>query len=473
MARKFHTPIDLQQLEALRLRLEQRVGDPTSGVEGQMYWHTGTDKVRVCSATGSPGTWVDVLVGPITSADILDGAILNIDVNAAAAIAYGKLALANSILGSDIAAGAAIPYTKLSLANSITNNDLAGSISPTKITPDIRDRAQHTGTQLASSISNFDTQVRTSSLNQMVAPTAPLAMGSQRLTAVADPSGAQDAATKNYVDNAIQGLDALQSVRVASTATVTLTAPGTAIDGITLATGDRVLLKNQTAPAENGVYIFQGSASTMTRAPDNDTWVEMPSAFVWVEQGTVNADTGWVNTSDQGGTLGTTAVTWTQFSSAGTAIAGAGLTKTGNTIDAVGTANRITVAADSIDISTAYVGQATITTLGTIATGVWNGSAVPVANGGTGATTAAVARTNLAVPGRYDNGAVHGAGATITIAAATHALGSGRSKMVQVIEEATGDVVETDVNVAANGDVLITFAVAQSANTHRVLILGF
>ena len=152
----------------------------------------------------------------------------------------------------------------------------------------------------------------------------------------------------------------------------------------------------------------------MTRAPDNDTWTEMPGAYVWVEAGTANADTGWVNTADQGGTLGTTAVTWVQFASAGTAIAGAGLTKTGNTLD-VGAGTGIAVAADTVSVST-----------------------VPVANGGTGGTTAAVARTNLAVPGRYDNGAVHGAAATISIAAATHGLGTGRSKMVQVIERGHG-----------------------------------
>jgi hypothetical protein len=108
---------------------------------------------------------------------------------------------------------------------------------------------------------------------------------------------------------------------------------------------------------------------------------------VFVEQGTVNGDNGWLCTVDPGGTLGTTSITWVQFSGAGQVIAGAGLTKTGNSIDVVGTAARIVVNADNIDIDAAYVGQASITTLGTVGTGTWNATTVAVNKGGTGATT--------------------------------------------------------------------------------------
>jgi hypothetical protein len=198
----------------------------------------------------------------------------------------------------------------------------------------------------------------------------------------------------------------------------------------------------------------------------------VPSAYVWVEQGTVNADSGWVCTSDQGGTLNTTAITWVQFTAAGAAIAGAGLTKTGNTIDAVGTANRILVNADNIDIHGSYVGQASITTLGTVTTGVWNGSAVPVANGGTGQTSAKQARETGLLDAGYYSTATHGAGTTITITAATHGLRATRGLIVQVQLEADGSLLIPDVAVAANGDVTVTFAVSQSANTIRVTVLG-
>ena len=125
-----------------------------------------------------------------------------------------------------------------------------------------------------------------------------------------------------------------------------------------------MLVKDQTTQSANGIYVAASGA--WARSLDADTWVELPAAYVFVETGTTNADNGYVCTVAAGGTLGTTAITWTQFSGSGQVIAGAGLTKTGNSIDAIGTANRITVLADSIDIASTYVGQTSITTLGTI-----------------------------------------------------------------------------------------------------------
>lgn len=258
-------------------------------------------------------------------------------------------------------------------------------------------------TLTAAKISDFDTQVRTSTVAQLAAPAAALAMNSQKITGLADPTAAQDAATKNYVDLAIQGLDPKASTVVATTANLTVTATTStltnsgaqaaiAIDGITLAANDRVLVKDQTTSAQNGIYVVTsiGSVSTnwvLTRADDASLWAELPAAFVFVEKGTTNADNGYLFTVDQSGTLGTTPITITQFSGAGQITAGNGLTKSGNTIDVVGTANRITVAADAVDIASTYVGQTSITTLGTIGTGVWNGTAVAATFGGTGQTT--------------------------------------------------------------------------------------
>jgi len=158
-------------------------------------------------------------------------------------------------------------------------------------------------------------------------------------------------------------------------------------DGVTdITTGDRVIINGETNGAHNGIYVVT-SATVLTRAADFDTSVEMAGGdFVFVDSGTVYENSGFV-LSDPVGTVGTDDVTFTQFSGLGQVTAGAGLTKTGNQIDAVGTANRISVAADTIDIAATYVGQNTITTLGTITTGVWNGTTVAVANGGTGATT--------------------------------------------------------------------------------------
>ena len=210
---------------------------------------------------------------------------------------------------------------------------------------------------------------------------------------------------KAYVDSVANGLDVKASVRVATTANLGATysnsAPSTltnsgaqaaiAIDGVTLVANDRVLVKNQTAGAQNGFYkvttVGSGSANwVLTRTPDADAASELTSgAFTFAEEGTANGDNGYVLSTNGAITLGTTAITFEQFSGAGQITAGNGLTKNGNTIDAVGTANRITVAADTIDISTSYVGQTSITTLGTIAgSAQWTATDVAVAHGGTG-----------------------------------------------------------------------------------------
>jgi hypothetical protein len=167
------------------------------------------------------------------------------------------------------------------------------------------------------------------------------------LTLHADPSSDMHPATKQYVDNLIQGIDAKASVKVATTENITLSGTQT-IDGVAVSVGDRVLVKNQTTTANNGIYVV--AASTWARAADADSWDELVSLYTWVEQGTASGDTGWLCTVNAGGTLGSTTVTFVQFSGSGQITAGAGLTKTGDTID-VGAGNGITVATDSIAVS--------------------------------------------------------------------------------------------------------------------------
>lgn len=239
------------------------------------------------------------------------------------------------------------------LANQNANIVFAGPSSGAAAGPSFRSLVvDDIPTLTASKISNFDTQVRTSRLDQLAVPTANVSLNSRNLTNLADPVSAQDAATKAYVDAARQGLDAKDSVRVATTANVALTgATTTTIDGVTLAAGNRILVKNQTTGSENGIYVFATGA--WSRATDADTSAKVSSGlFVFVEEGTVNSDSGWVLTTDGVITIGTTSLNFAQFSGAGQITAGMGLTKTGNTID-VGTASssRIVVNADNIDLA--------------------------------------------------------------------------------------------------------------------------
>lgn len=165
--------------------------------------------------------------------------------------------------------------------------------------------------------------------------TANFSMNGYKITNLADPTSDQDAATKYYVDSVAQGLDVKASVKAATTANITLSGAQT-IDGVSIVAGDRVLVKNQSAPAQNGIYVAASGA--WARSSDADTWNELVSAYTFVEEGATYADTGWVCTVNAGGTLGTTAVTWSQFSGAGTYVAGTGLTLAGNTFSITNTA---------------------------------------------------------------------------------------------------------------------------------------
>lgn len=231
--------------------------------------------------------------------------------------------------------------------------------------------------------------------------------GLTSVTVTQDPTAALQLATKQYVDNIAQGLNVKASVACATTANITLSGEQT-IDGVTTSTS-RVLVKNQTTQSQNGIYV--SGAGGWTRATDADTWNELVSAFVFVQQGTVNGDTGWVCTVDPGGTLGVTAVTWTQFSGAGTYTAGTGLTLTGTqfsltnpvavnlggtaiasyTIGDILYASGTTTLSKLADVATGNVllsgGVGVAPSYGKVGLTTHVSGTLPVANGGTGITT--------------------------------------------------------------------------------------
>lgn len=350
---------------------------------------------------------------------------------------------------------------------------------------------------------------------------------SQKITNLADPVNPQDAATKNYVDTAVNGLDWHNAVRVATTANITLSAPQT-IDGVSAIANDRVLVKNQSTASENGIYVVK--SGSWTRATDfANGATDVANAAVFVSEGSTQSDTAWVLTTNSPITVGTTALTFTQFGAGSSYTAGNGLSLTGNQFAVVGTSNRITVSGTGVDISSAYVGQNTITTLGTVSTGTWSATTVDVAhggtgattltgyvkgsgtsaltasstipgtdvsgnisgnaanvtgtvaigNGGTGATTASAARTALGATGKYSalNTSLTPSSnvVTWTISAATHGLGAIPSILVQLKEVSGASVVDADITISeSTGDVTISWASSATvtANSYRATLIG-
>jgi hypothetical protein len=184
-----------------------------------------------------------------------------------------------------------------------------------------------------------------------------IAMGTNKITGLGTPTADADAVTKSYVDAIAQGIDAKASVVAASTANLTLSGAQT-IDGVSVIAGDRVLVKDQTTTTDNGIYLC--ASGSWTRTTDADTYSELVAAYTFVEGGTVNANNGFICTIVAGGTLGTTPITFAQFSGAGQVTAGTGMSKTGNTLN-VNTASsaRIVVGADEIDLATTGVTAST------------------------------------------------------------------------------------------------------------------
>ena len=425
MATKFVTNLDLNQNQILNGTFEKLAADPSTGLfEGRMFYHTGEDALKYY--TGS--AW-DTLIKGITSAGDQSSALTVGESNGAITLTLNLADASNAGLLS------ATFYSLLNGATATNTND-------TLVKRDASGRFQATS-----------------------------------------PSADADVATKAYVDAQRSGLDVKQSVRVATTEALTLSSDfeaGDVVDGVTLAEGDRVLIKNQATGSENGIYVVAASGAP-TRATDADSNTEVtPGMFTFVEEGTVNADSGWVLTTNGSITLGTTALTFAQFSGAGQIVAGNGLTKTGNQLDVGGTADRITVNADSVDIASTYAGQSSITTLGTVTTGTWNATDIAVADGGTGASTASDARTNLAdtasgfttstpVLARVASQTIgNAADVTFTI---THNFGT-RDAIVQVYDTTTYETVIADTVRATTNTVTVTFSTAPASNAYRVVITG-
>jgi hypothetical protein len=430
MAQKFLTNIDLNGNQLVNATFEVLTSDPgSSNFEGRMYYNSGDDTIRYY--TGS--AWKKLVTGLVAGGSYTD------------AISFSE------------------SNGTVTITLNLADTDSAGLLSAS-FWNDLNDAtSENTASKLVKRDANGNIKV-------------------------SDPTNAAHAATKGYVDATKQGLDVKDSVRAATTSPINIATDlenGDVIDGVTLATGNRVLVKDQSTASENGIYVVVASGAA-SRSNDADTSGKVtPGMFTFVEEGTANGNNGYVLTTDAPITLGTTGLTFTQFSGAGQVIAGDGLTKTGNTLNVGGTTDRITVNADSVDIASTYVGQNTITTLGTISTGTWEATDVGIAHGGTNASTESGARTNLAsaaaeATGRTTStpslGRVAKQGCAASVAGTstttvTHNFNT-TDVLVQIYQVSTGETVIGDVTRANSNTVSVVMYGTISANDYTIVVTG-
>ena len=287
----------------------------SSAAAGTFTNLTGTGTINFAGATVSNG-------GSVTTVDINGGTIDGAVIGGASAAA---------ITGTTITATTLTDGTA-----SISSGDITG------VTSLAVDNVSVNGNDISTTNSNGNLTLSPNGNGTVTVPS-----GYKDRTGF----GATSLVSKEYVDAVKVGLDFKDSVRVATTANISLSSAPAAIDGVTLSSDDRVLVKDQSTGSQNGLYVFNGSGSAMTRATDADANAEVTSGmFTFVTEGTVNADSGFVLTTDGSITVGTTALAFAQFSGAGQITAGAAMTKTGNTLDVAVDGQSLEVSSDALRI---------------------------------------------------------------------------------------------------------------------------
>jgi hypothetical protein len=380
MAKHFSTPIDLGQLEIRNAAAHNLAAAPASPVLGQFYYDTSTSPGFLYWWDGT--TWQSAKGGAVSYGTPGSSAVGDAAAAGSASTAarsdhvHGREAFgapASSAVGDTTANGTA---TTVARSDHKHAREAFGAVSAQ--TAFGASSANGTATTLAHSDHTHGTPTHdaaahsTIAISALAAAAADVSLGGNKVTNLGTPTASTDAVTKAYADALAQGLSVKAPVRVATTANGTLAtayANGQTVDGVTLATGDRILVKNQTTASENGVYIVAASGAP-ARATDADASGELQlGTMTYVTSGTANGGQQWV-ISAVGATPwvpGSTTTTWVMYFAATATQAGAGLTATGNVL-AVGAGTGITVAADTVAVDTSVVARHVSATVGDGAT---------------------------------------------------------------------------------------------------------
>jgi len=293
-------------------------------------------------------------------------------------------------------------------------------------------------------------------------------LNNQRAQAVADPTSATDAANKQYVDALVAGLRWKTAVRAASTTNGTLASAfvnGSTLDGVVLATGDRILLKDQTAQTENGVYTVNASGAP-TRALDSDSPAELDNATVFVVSGTVNNDRAYTQTTPSP-TIGSSNIVWSQFGG------GTAYTADNNGVELVGTVFSLKIDGTSLSetssgvrIASAAAGAGLIESSGILAVGA--GTGITVNANDIAVDPTVVTTTPSTVVRKYSVLIGNGSLTSIPV---THSLGTA-DVTYSIRDAGSNEFVECDVVSTSTTVLTLTFATAPTSNQYKVTVHG-